>query len=175
LAGLLNDRVHCRDPVTIHDSNRIDDALEGLRGYLEKDGEPDSSALDLVIAGLSKAGRLKDASELLLEAINARWIGMVPLEKTTAILAGMSMKCAKEDDYAREFVEVMEPSFTDKYNLLQSSLNRALRLSPISAKRTKRLLGTIIDDWQLGRFVVSCACLDTSEHLPKIDATIVRY
>ena len=84
---------------------RIDLALEGLHEYL-KEGEPDGAALELVVARLSKAGRLKDASELLLEAINEEWIGIVPLEKTTAILAGMSMKCAKEDDYAREFVEV---------------------------------------------------------------------
>jgi hypothetical protein len=84
---------------------RLDDAMEGIR-VLFTEGDPDGTVLEMVIAGLAKAGRLRDASELLLEAINASWVGIVPLDKTTTILAGLSMKCAKEDEYAREFVEV---------------------------------------------------------------------
>jgi hypothetical protein len=84
----------------------MDDAMEGLRVLLESDVDPDGTVLEMVIAGLSKAGRLRDACELLLAAINASWVSIVPLDKATSILAGLSMKCAKEDDYAREFVEV---------------------------------------------------------------------
>ncbi len=84
----------------------MDEAMEGLRTFFTEDRDPDGTVLEMVIAGLARAGRLRDASETLLEAINAGWIGVVPLEKTTAILGGLSMKCAKEDDYAREFVEV---------------------------------------------------------------------
>jgi hypothetical protein len=79
--------------------------MEGLRELFE-DGEPDGVVLEMVIAGLARAGRLRDSSEILLEAITAGWVGIVSLDKTTAILAGLAMKCAKEDDYAREFVEV---------------------------------------------------------------------
>ena len=79
--------------------------MDGIR-ELFPEGEPDGIVLEMVIAGLARAGRLRDCSEILLDAITAGWVGIVPLEKTTAILAGLSMKCAKEDDYAREFVEV---------------------------------------------------------------------
>jgi hypothetical protein len=84
---------------------RIDDAMEGIRG-LFAEGDADGTVLEMVIACLARAGRLRDASELLLEAINASWVGIVPLDKASAILAGLSMKCAKEDDHARVFVEV---------------------------------------------------------------------
>ena len=104
---------------------RVDLALEGLLEYL-KEGEPEGAALEMVLAGLSRSGRLKEASELLLEAINNKWIGIVPLEKSTAILAAMSMKCAKEDDYAREFVEVksLERSVRDLDFFCQDSFDR---------------------------------------------------
>lgn len=131
---------------------RIDLALEGLREYLDKDGEPDSAALELVVSGLSKAGRLRDASELLLEAINCRWVGLVPLEKTTAILAGLSMKCAKEDDYAREFVEVRDAFLIECPKLLVCMIHSVLLVrrdwlpSLILGTLTKRLLVTTTGD-----------------------------
>jgi hypothetical protein len=79
--------------------------LEGLRHLIDQ-GDPEPVALEMVIAGLAKTGRLRDASDLLLEAINGKCYGIIPLEKISATLVGLSMKGAKEDDYAREFVEV---------------------------------------------------------------------
>ena len=92
----------------MHSWNRLDAALDGMKDLIE-DGDPESVALELVLTGLAKAGRLKDGSELLLSAIKAGWSDVLPLEKTHLILISMAMKGAKEDDYAREFVEVTIP------------------------------------------------------------------
>ena len=85
---------------------RIDSALEGMWCLLQS-GQVESNAVELVVSGLTKTGRLRDAAELLEEAaVRSAGRPILTLDKTNAILSSLSMSCSAEDDYARGFVEV---------------------------------------------------------------------
>ena len=84
----------------------MDSALEGMWCLLQS-GQLEPIALELVVSGLTKTGRVRDAAELLEEAaVRSAGRSILTLDKTNAILSSLSMSCSAEDDYARAFVEV---------------------------------------------------------------------
>jgi hypothetical protein len=98
----------CRCKVLTTELLRIDSALEGMWGLLQNGHlkhEDLVSSLELVVTGLTKTGRVRDAAELLEEATRVGR-SIFTLDKTNAILSSLSMSCSAEDDYARAFVEV---------------------------------------------------------------------